>query len=410
MDGKFASSIVKATYGTEIRKWKSNSHGKHSDLVNEVIGEFGIEAEKVHLKYKDSDGDLIELSSDESLELAIELEKALNIVVINDSEDLPTSLNEFRSSLTSLIADATRLYSSLDTLNLSEKKPTSVNTRDSVSSPIKTEPIATIDPSSLEEIQLNEPNGTIHESKPPTYENNGIGIQSFPIKSSQFDGPIGYSPQQQNLPPLNNSQPPSHSQPPIHSQPPVSAPLPPPPTSNYGQQQFQPPSVYGQQPPSSFNPNQQQPPSSFNPGQQQQLNSFQRPPGAPSMAPPLQPPSSIPSSQPPNLPPVQPPASNQPPTSMPLPPTSNYGQAPHHQQFAPPTSNYGQQQFQPPSGYGQQPPSSFNPGQQLPPQNFNPGQQPQGNPFQRPGMTPTQLPPSAMPMPPTSYGQQQQNY
>jgi hypothetical protein len=302
-----SSYIVKATYGAETRKWKSNSQGNHSGLVSEIINEFGIEAEKLHLKYKDSDGDLVELSSNKDLELAIELEKALNIVVIADLEDLH------------------------------EKKSDVAQTRDSVSSPTKTEPI--IDPATLEEVQLNE---TIQEKKPPTYSE----VQSFSTKPTQFAGQNGYPSYQQQLPPFSRSQqmgssplPPTGNYgqqqvPQLNHAQQLSSTLPSAHPGNYGQQQFQPTSGYAQPPIGNY-------------GQQQipQMNHVQQP--------------------------------NQ---TLPSTSSSNYGQ----QQFQQPNStlppaqpnSYGQpqqQQFQPPQQATQPPvyaPVKLTPGWNAPPSTF----------------------------------------
>ncbi|KAI6182246.1 hypothetical protein M3Y97_00359500 [Aphelenchoides bicaudatus] len=76
--------LVKATYEDETRKWKLFSNS-FVDLVNSVRKQFGIEAE-LSLQYVDSDDDYIELSSDEDLSLAIELEKSLKLIASVDTE------------------------------------------------------------------------------------------------------------------------------------------------------------------------------------------------------------------------------------------------------------------------------------------------------------------------------------
>lgn len=186
MEGKFGSIIVKASYGARTRKWKQNLLSI-LELVSTIRREFGIESGELRLTYKDSgkhipqmqlliaslDGDYIELSNDEDLALAAELEKTITLMVSNESVDGSKPLSDFRSSLTTLISNATEVFNSFDNLNFSEKKP--ANTRDSIASPIKNEAIATIDPSVLEEVYLNDaPNG-VHESK-PVYD-NGIQVR-----------------------------------------------------------------------------------------------------------------------------------------------------------------------------------------------------------------------------------------
>lgn len=110
--------------------------------------------------------------------MAIESERKLVIVASHELDDLPKSVAGFRASLTTLIANATDLYNSLDNLSLPEKKSNVITTRDAVSSPVKSEPIATIDPSVLEEVQLNDlPNGIVQEIK-PSYD-NGIQVCFF---------------------------------------------------------------------------------------------------------------------------------------------------------------------------------------------------------------------------------------
>jgi hypothetical protein len=109
------------------------------------------------------------------LHLAVELEQQLNLVVSIEFEDVPKSLVDFRNSLAKLISNAVDLNNSLDALHLIEKKPSLVNTRDIVSSPTKSEVIATIEPSVFEEFHLNEElNATISESKPVF--NNGVQV------------------------------------------------------------------------------------------------------------------------------------------------------------------------------------------------------------------------------------------
>jgi hypothetical protein len=54
MEGKFGSTVVKATLGGQTRKWRLNGGVKHADLVNSVRKEFGIGSAGLRLKYKDS--------------------------------------------------------------------------------------------------------------------------------------------------------------------------------------------------------------------------------------------------------------------------------------------------------------------------------------------------------------------
>jgi hypothetical protein len=70
------------------------------------------------------------------------MERNLNIVASDDSDDVLKSLTDFRSALTTMILGATELFKSLDNLSLPEKRSTQVNTRDSISSPVKSEAVA----------------------------------------------------------------------------------------------------------------------------------------------------------------------------------------------------------------------------------------------------------------------------
>lgn len=126
------------------------------------------------------------MASDEDLILAIESEhNKLVIIASSDSDDLPKTVADFRSTLGSLIANATELFNSLDQLSFSDKRSSPVHTqRDNAFSsgkvsPIKHESVATIDPSVLEEVQLNDAsNGTIQDLKPPV-QGNGIQVCHF---------------------------------------------------------------------------------------------------------------------------------------------------------------------------------------------------------------------------------------
>ncbi|CAB3407640.1 unnamed protein product [Caenorhabditis bovis] len=379
-NGSITGTILKARFGDDVRK-TSLHHSNDLTLVDLILTAqriFRISNEKtIVLKYKDLDGDLITLSEDSDLLLALHHEAArtgvLNVEVFVDSKvhDVIRSVQQQVDQIKQDIAQLLSTVSSLDNLS-SEFENLTVASKSTISaqqeefiaknfeappSPVPSERPeipATIQPSLQEQVLSENHHAPLEEEIPLESSHDQSNHDS--LNSSFIQPP----PQQQpsaGVPPSNQFAPPPTS---IPSFPTSNAgPPPPPPPQQQQQQQQQPHEVHQFAPPPPT-------PQSFQQG----------PPSHSSVA-------STPVSQQHQPQYAPPPQQYAPPADQHQQPPQNYGAPP-----LPPPSQQPQQQFAPP------PPPQGMPGSFPPPQQQQQQQPPQQGGFAPP---PNSFPPAGAP-------------
>uniref|UniRef100_A0A7E4VJ64 PB1 domain-containing protein n=1 Tax=Panagrellus redivivus TaxID=6233 RepID=A0A7E4VJ64_PANRE len=355
-------ALIKAKYGNDIRKaYISRSELEQlSTLENFVRSIFAISDEDlILLKYVDGDGDLISVTNEADIEVALRNERFLSFTVFTSGEDLRADIGRLQTEFGVLKAQLDKVSLALEANAATFEAKEEVHTR--LSSPLTpgrrqelAESVATIEPSRHEQIDHNGVSHLVSAAE------SASAIASESAQHTQEDFSQLYQQQQQeySAPPQEQQQ--QHQE--------FAAPP---------QQQHE-----FQQPPQQQNDFQQPPPPQHHefqpPTQQQQFQDYQQQQQQP---PPLE---TVPIDQ-----------GSQQQQQFGAPPPSNGFGAPPQGFGVPPTPQQSQQQFgapPPPQGFGVPPPPQFNNGissppsvdgrasippqqfQQGPPQGFNPQQ------------------------------------
>uniref|UniRef100_A0A914C9J1 PB1 domain-containing protein n=1 Tax=Acrobeloides nanus TaxID=290746 RepID=A0A914C9J1_9BILA len=400
-DGGIESTVLKAKYGSDIRK--SQLHHSNDLTFNDLLlmmqRIFKIKSStSVILKYHDAAGDLITLTDDNDLLLAIRTEPSLFIEVFTDADDLAGQLSQLDGLLSNINESAKTLKRTLQNV-LQTNSSSNLNERSvsPLASPgaklHHTESVATIQPSVHEQVD-NGHVSHIHDSFPPTNHIKHENLEEeLSLHHHEQYKPI-QPPQQQfvnqleNVPIDNNG----HQHSPVETQRTEEILL------NEREQQQQHEYQQFQQQQQLLHQQQQQ----FQQAQQQQLqNSFSPTPqqheayrGTPQFPPASQtphlqsgfqqPPSSVG-----GYPPVAPPSAT---------PTSQFQQPPQAQLYKPPASIPGAG-VPPPQQFGLPPAQQQHPGQPsvLPPSSFQPGAPRPPSQFSAPQVGQPGLPPMGQP-------------